>query len=139
MNVFSNGSSKESLHGFTSLLMQFGQFINHDMESTSQFTFSKYKLLIQIPSPIMIIPFTTYILIGDGSGFACCAAGNMPLNPSILDSLVHCMPITIPVNDPQLQNGQEGCMQFVRSSTGPNRINCDLKVVMHAEQVLQTS
>ena len=66
----------------------------------------------------------------------CCGDKNTPLNPSVLSSLVNCLPITIPVNDPQLGNPQEGCMNFVRSSTGPNRISCYLPFVNYAEQVL---
>ncbi len=36
------GPTDNPLSGFTSLLMQFGQLINHDMESTSTFTYSNY-------------------------------------------------------------------------------------------------
>jgi len=41
MNVFSDGD--RPLSNITSLLMQFGQFVNHDLESTSTFTFRKRK------------------------------------------------------------------------------------------------
>jgi len=44
MNTFSN--EDRPLEKVTSLLMQFGQFINHDMESTSQFSFSKCIIMI---------------------------------------------------------------------------------------------
>lgn len=41
MNVFSD--SDRPLKPYTSLFMQFGQFINHDLESTSQFTFRIFQ------------------------------------------------------------------------------------------------
>ena len=42
--VFSNADDA-LLKSSTSLLMQFGQFINHDMEFTSQATFSKMSYI----------------------------------------------------------------------------------------------
>ncbi len=42
MRVFSD--EDRPLGEVTSLLMQFGQFINHDMESTSTYTFRKFNL-----------------------------------------------------------------------------------------------
>lgn len=79
--------------------------------------------------------FDFWYILANGDGFACCAQNDTPLEPSVLQSLVHCMPITIPIDDPQLMNTDERCMNFVRSSTGPNRINCNLSFVSYAEQV----
>ena len=73
---------------------------------------------------------------GNGDAFMCCGRDNTPLNPFALSSLVHCLPITVPVGDPQLRNTNDGCMNFVRSSTGPNRISCYLPFVSYTEQVI---
>ena len=43
-----SGDSDKPLSSTTLALMQFGQFVNHDMELTSQFTYSNYLKKINL-------------------------------------------------------------------------------------------
>ena len=132
--VFSNADAL--LKSSTSLLMQFGQFINHDMEFTSQATFSKMSYIQFVFQIFFLISIINTCNAENGEGFVCCGSNNTLLDSSVLGSLVNCLPISVPVNDPQLQNSQEACMNFVRSSTGPNRLSCYLPFINYAEQVI---
>lgn len=144
MNAFSDQDIPLNL--VTSLLMQFGQFITMTwnlrlnlLSVRTQFFYIYiyvYYLIVLFRRIILIFInlFMTNI-IGDGVGFSCCADNNQQLDSSVLECLIHCLPISIPLGDRQLKNEKTGCMNFVRSSTGPNRINCDLPFVSYAEQV----
>jgi len=97
--VFNNNDVP--LSNNTLALMQFGQFINHDMELTPTFTYS------------------------NGSDITCCTSTGGTLNASQLYPA--CLPISIPTND-KFFNAPvylRNCMNFVRSVAGP-RLDCSL-------------
>ena len=75
----------------------------------------------------------------NGTSYSCCASNNSQLSSVTLNSLGYCFPVTVPTNDPFLNTGPRGvlqtCMNFVRSSTGPNRISCNFPTVTYADQV----
>ncbi|XP_046637740.1 chorion peroxidase-like [Daphnia pulicaria] len=95
-------------------LMQFGQLINHDFQSSTTFTFS------------------------NGTDIICCTSAGGSLDASQLHSA--CLPISVALNDNKFFNPKNAttkitCMNFVRSIAGP-RLDCSLG---YADQCLNTS
>ena len=93
--------SRDETVQFTMMVMQWGQFIDHDMTSTPQ-TRGFNRSLIR-----------------------CCSEdGKMLENP---DEFLHpdCAPIEIPSNDKFYSQFNSTCMEFVRSSPAP-RSDCSL-------------
>ena len=93
--------SKDETVQFTMMVMQWGQFIDHDLTSTPQTRGFNHSLI------------------------RCCSEdGTMLDNP---DEFLHpdCMPIEIPTNDNFYSKFNATCMEFVRSSPGP-RPDCSL-------------
>ncbi|OXA57627.1 Chorion peroxidase [Folsomia candida] len=83
---------------YTLFVMQFGQFVDHDISSVPIFTFT------------------------NGTGISCCRNGNF-LPPQ--DRHPNCLPIEIPADDPFYSQFGQRCMNFVRSRMAP-RIDCSL-------------
>ena len=78
---------------FTHLLMQWGQFVDHDMTRTAiQRTFN-------------------------GRGISCCNK-EFERNPKLLHPA--CLPIDVPVDDPFYSKFSSTCMSFVRSAPAPS-------------------
>ncbi|EFX87999.1 hypothetical protein DAPPUDRAFT_221219 [Daphnia pulex] len=106
------GGADRPLSTTTLALMQFGQFINHDFESTTQFTFT------------------------NGSDISCCSSTGGTLNASQLHPA--CLPVSVPTND-RFWNVNSTfittCMNFVRSISGP-RLDCSIG---YADQLNQNT
>lgn len=90
-------------------VMQYGQFVDHDLTSTPVFRMS-----------------------ADGTGIVCCADDGKALSSQLL---VHpeCLPIDIPDDDPFFSPYGQRCMSFVRSMPAP-RLDCSFG---HGEQMNQ--
>ncbi|ODM96552.1 Chorion peroxidase [Orchesella cincta] len=83
---------------YTLMVMQFGQFLDHDLTSVPVFTFA------------------------NNSGINCCSNGRF-LSPDLRHP--NCFPIEIPSSDPFYSRFGQRCMNFVRSRMAP-RIDCSL-------------
>lgn len=77
------------------LVMQFGQFIAHDVTQSSSIT------------------------LGDGKGIECCSADGSSILPPE-KSHYACMPIPIDPHDKFYRTFNQGCINFVRLSLSPN-------------------
>nr|CAH0110806.1 unnamed protein product [Daphnia galeata] len=106
------GGADRALNTTTLALMQFGQLINHDFQSTTQFTFT------------------------NGSDISCCTSTGGTLNASQLHPA--CLPISVPTND-RFWNVNATiittCMNFIRSMAGP-RLDCSIG---YADQLNQNT
>ena len=91
-------------------LMQYGQFINHDLTMTPVFRMS------------------------NGQDIQCCQESGIPINNT---EMIHpaCFPIDIPEDDPFYARFRQRCMSFVRSTPAP-RLDCNFG---YAEQMNQVS
>ena len=79
-------------------VMQWGQFVDHDLTHTPLFRLSD----------------------GSSSGIQCCEEdGSAPVSRLVLHP--ECFPIDIPINDPFFRRHNQRCMNFVRSMPGPNQ------------------
>ncbi|XP_060524145.1 chorion peroxidase [Cylas formicarius] len=87
-------------HDFTLLLMQFGQFMSHDLTQSID---TKY---------------------GNGSAISCCSADGTSSLPAG-SSHYACMPVDLPERDPFYGRFGQRCMNFVRSVLAP-RYDCTL-------------
>ncbi|XP_057668036.1 chorion peroxidase isoform X1 [Diorhabda carinulata] len=85
---------------FTLLVMQFGQFISHDLSHAVVTTYS------------------------NGSAISCCTKDGKTSLP-IENRHYACMPIRVPENDQFYSDYNQGCMNFVRSVLAP-RDDCTL-------------
>ena len=93
-------------------VMQWGQFIDHDVTNTPLFRLSN----------------------NDSSGVQCCTEdGAEPV--SVIVYHPQCLPIDIPSNDPFFKKHKQRCMNFVRSLPGPQE-GCTFG---YAEQMNQIS
>nr|XP_053631157.1 peroxidase-like [Cherax quadricarinatus] len=100
---------KPSLH-FTVSMMEWGQFIDHDLTHT----------------PIN--------RLGNNSGIQCCSSDGRSF---IQPPFVHpsCFPIEIPANDPFFGRSGRRCMNFVRSMFAPRNSPCTLGYSEQMNQV----
>ena len=90
-------------------VMQYGQFVDHDLTSTPVFRMS-----------------------ANGTGIVCCADdGKTISNPLFVHP--ECLPIEIPEDDPFFSPFEQRCMSFVRSMPAP-RLDCSFG---HGEQMNQ--
>ncbi|KAF7285164.1 hypothetical protein GWI33_011703 [Rhynchophorus ferrugineus] len=80
---------------FTLLLMQFGQFLTHDLTQSMDMTYA------------------------NGSAISCCDSEGITELPEEY-SHYSCMPINIPPEDQFFSRYKQGCMNFVRSALAPN-------------------
>lgn len=110
---------------YTLLLMQWGQFVDHDLTHTpiSRGKFSdtwltnsgKYRIFIRQQS--FYFNFNGLINAGQsGFGISCCRNGR-PIDPSLRHP--DCFAIEIPINDHVFSRFGERCMEFVRSLPAP--------------------
>nr|XP_045591926.1 peroxidase-like [Procambarus clarkii] len=96
---------------YTLSLMQWGQFIDHDLVQT----------------PIN--------RLGNMSGIQCCSNnGRNVVSPPLLHPA--CLPIEVPANDPFFGESGRRCMNFVRSMFAPRANPCNLG---YAEQMNQVT
>ena len=123
------GGADRALNTTTLALMQFGQLINHDFQSTTQFTFSNKRRKNQDTSGIFILFSTNYSSIANGSDISCCTSTGGTLNASQLHPA--CLPISVPTND-RFWNVNATtittCMNYIRSMAGP-RLDCSIGYV----------
>jgi peroxidase len=91
-------SSDDTL-SFTMMVMQWGQYIDHDLTSTPQSR-----------------GFNNSII-------KCCSEDGKPLSPELMHP--DCAPIQIPTTDPFYSQFNVTCMEFIRSSPAPRK-DCSL-------------
>ncbi|XP_046449770.1 chorion peroxidase-like isoform X2 [Daphnia pulex] len=107
------GGAEKPTNATALALMQFGQLINHDFQSSTTFTFS------------------------NGTDISCCTSAGGSLDASQLHSA--CLPISVAINDkffnPKNATTKITCMNFVRSIAGP-RLDCSLG---YADQLNQNT
>ena len=94
-------------------VMQWGQFVDHDITHTPLFRLS-----------------------GESAGIQCCEAdGSGPYNKLYLHP--ECFPIEIPENDPFFMQHGQRCMHFVRSMPGP-QLGCSFGYGEQMNQITAT-
>lgn len=122
------GAGDKPLSTATLALMQFGQFINHDFQSSAQFTFCKKKIKMSINSQLLTRVLTT---AANGTDISCCSSTGGSLDASELHPA--CLPIEVAIDDKFFNKNKvtKTCMNFVRSIAGP-RLDCSLG---YADQV----
>ncbi|KAK4882891.1 hypothetical protein RN001_006210 [Aquatica leii] len=96
-------------YDYTLMLMQFGQFLSHDITQSIDTSFA------------------------NGSAISCCTEDG---NQEIPHEFRHyaCMPILIPPKDPFFSKFKQGCMNFVRSVLAP-RLDCTLGYAQQMNKV----
>lgn len=107
---------------FTLMLMQYGQFISHDITQSIDTSYGKQTFA-------RLKVFILYFL-ANGSAISCCTEdGSHEIPPQFRHFT--CFPIHIPKEDKFFSQFNQGCMNFVRSVLAP-RHDCTLG---YAQQV----
>ncbi|KAF5299451.1 hypothetical protein FQR65_LT01031 [Abscondita terminalis] len=96
-------------HDYTLMLMQFGQFLSHDITQSIDTSFA------------------------NASAISCCTEDGQQEVPKKFRHFA-CMPIAIPPEDPFFNKFRQGCMNFVRSVLAPS-LECTLGYAQQMNKV----
>ena len=97
-------------------VMQWGQFVDHDMTHTPLFRQDKVNSFANLKTLI------SRLNNDKSNGIQCCEEdGSGPINRLVKHP--ECFPIEIPANDPFFMKHGQRCMNFVRSMPGP-QLSC---------------
>lgn len=99
------------------MLMQWGQFVDHDMVQVPIFQTGKKKKLIIL----LFVVVKLFDLPANQSNIECCTAEGGIIPPELQHP--HCFPIDIPANDTFYGPRGIRCLNFVRSMIAP-RAEC---------------
>ena len=130
-----NDHSRVNKAGYTTFVMQWGQFIDHDIALTRVQTFSTYCVTIfdaKCSNEVLCSNVSLILIKGNGTGIQCCSKpqlGRLLVPPPSPE----CLAIEVPSYDPAYGNPlfsndlSINCMSFVRSefnqpiSNGPRQ------------------
>ena len=118
----------------TLMLMQFGQFIDHDITHVPVFQFRKGLTLIFIHQSYNLKRFCFVCLIANGSGISCCTSEGKHIPKDFRHP--HCFTLDILPDDEFYRPFRVECVNFVRSMVAP-RSDCTFGYAEQLNQVFK--